>query len=63
MLNSQTPILTLGSEPYNEFNAEYSTSFSALILFADKEGDPINSCLLCEISDYETESFAEKSSI
>ena len=60
MLNAQTHKLTLASEPYNEFNTEYLASWSYPILFLYAKGDPTNFCLLREISNCKTESFAEE---
>ena len=60
VLNPETRELTLGSEPYNEFNTDYLASSCFPTLFPDTKGDPTNSSLLRDISICETRHLQKK---
>lgn len=51
---------TIGSEPLNEFNVQFLASLAFPTLFPDGKGDPTNSAVVSDISNNETQSFAEK---
>ena len=50
----------IDSDPFNEYSTEFLATLSFLSLFPDWKGDPMNHALVRNISENETESFAQK---
>ena len=51
------------SDPFNEYSTEFLATLSFPSLFPDGEGDLMNNALVRNISEKETESFAQKENI
>ena len=50
----------IDSDPFNEYSTEFLATLSFPSLFPDGKGDPMNHALVRNISENETESFAQK---
>ena len=61
--NSEVNELELNGDPSNEYSTQYIALLAFPCLFPDAKGDPTNNAILRQISDSETDSFAQNLSI